>query len=213
MATDDRVEFESRASQVKRTPSQTSRPLTIAAIAALAIAAGILAWMLIGRDDDETVGAAPTELPSTMPTTPAETITQPAIQTAAQLRVLAQVKGTPIYWAGRRGDSQLEVSQTSTGTIYVRYLPKGAAAGDVTPYLTIATYDRPNGFQEVQSAAETEGTETISLENGGLAVYDPRSPTNVHLAFPGQSYQIEVYEPTGVLAANLVRRGAIRPVG
>lgn len=185
------------------------------AVVALAVAAGVLAWVLIGRgDDSESSATTPaTTLPATPESaTPAETITQPAIQTPRQLRVLAHVKGTPIYWAGPRNRTRLEVSQTSTGTVYVRYLPEGVAAGDVTPYLTVATYARPNAFEEVQSAAKNEGTQTIELPDGGVAVYDPRTPTNLHMAYPDQAFQVEVYDPTGTEAPSLVQSGAIRPV-
>ena len=37
-------------------------------------------------------------------------------------------------------------------------------------------------------------------------------PTNVHLAFPGEAYQVEVFSPEGDLALRLVSNGKIQPV-
>jgi hypothetical protein len=36
-------------------------------------------------------------------------------------------------------------------------------------------------------------------------VYDPASLTNLHLAYPGQSFQIEVFAPDTATAKRLVR--------
>jgi hypothetical protein len=95
----------------------------------------------------------------------------------------------------------------------VRYLPAGARAGDLAPHLTVATYPTPNGFTEIKAAAKNAKTKTIRLAGGGLAVYDLATPTNVHLAFPAQKYQVEVFSPDKGTATSLVSRGAIRPIG
>ena len=57
--------------------------------------------------------------------------------------------------------------------------------GDLEPHLTVATYARPNGYAEVQAAAKNEGSQHRA-RGGGLAVYDAKAPTNVHLALPGR---------------------------
>ncbi len=184
------------------------------AVAALAVAGGLVAWVLVDRSDyDQSAQGttAPAATP-TSPAAPAETVGQPAIRTIAELRAAAEISPNPIYWAGARAGTQLEVSQTSGGTVFVRYLPQGTAAGDTQPHLTVATYARPNGYAEVQAAAKNDGSRSLELEGGGLAVYDPRVPGNVHLAFPGQTYQIEVFSPEDDLALRLVTNGKIRPV-
>jgi hypothetical protein len=97
-------------------------------------------------------------------------------------------------------------------TSFVRYLPAGTAAGDMQPHLTVATYARPNGFAEIQAAAKNPKAKTIDLEGGGIAVYDPAVPTNVHLAYAEDAYQVEVFSPDAGVALRLVTKGAIRPV-
>ena len=111
-----------------------------------------------------------------------------------------------------RAGTRLELSQARSGTSFVRYLPKDVPAGDPHPQLTVATYARPNGFAEIQAAAKNRAPRRCELCGGGLAVYDPRVPTNMHLAYPGDPYQIEVFSPKGDLALRLVSGRAIRPV-
>ena len=72
----------------------------------------------------------------------------------------------------------------------------------------LSTDPRP----EVQAAAKNEGSRSVDLDGGGLAVYDTKAPTNVHLAFPDEAYQVEVFSPTGDLALRLVANGKIQPV-
>ena len=181
---------------------------------ALAVAGGLLAWVLIDRSDDEGAaqGTTATETSSTLPSTPSETVSQPAIRTIAELRAVAAARSSPIYWAGARADTRLEVSETSSGTVFIRYLPAGSGAGELEPHLTVATYARPNGYAEVQAAAKNEGSRSIELDGGGLAVYDTKAPTNLHLAFPGEAYQVEVFSPEDDLALRLVSNGKIQPV-
>ena len=194
----------------KRGPGNGVR---LGALIALAVAGGLLAWVLVDRsDDDDAAQGTTATTTSSLPSTPTETVTQPAIRTIAELRAMAAASSTPIYWAGARADTRLEVSETSSGTVFVRYLPAGSGAGDLDPHLTVATYARPNGYAEVQAAAKNEGSRSIELEGGGLAVYDAKAPTNVHLAFPGEAYQVEVFAPAGDLALRLVSNGKIQPV-
>ena len=76
----------------------------------------------------------------------------------------------------------------------------------------MATYPRPNGYAEVQAAAKDDGSKSFDLADGGLAVYDPASPTNVHVGFPGRAYQIEVFAPENGLALRLVTNEKVKPV-
>ncbi len=195
------------------TRDRSRKVVGLGAVVALALAAGLVAWVLVDRDDEQETAAAPTQ-PAVTPTLPAtpESVTTPAIRSVEELRQAAAGSPIPVYWAGRRGASRLELSQTSTGTVFVRYLPPGTSAGDLAPRLTVATYPRPNGFAEVRAASRKAGTRTIALTGGGLAVYDPQTPTNLHLAFPNEAFQVEVFGPTGRVALDLVESGAIRPV-
>jgi hypothetical protein len=194
-----------------------SRPeIRLGAIVAAAVAAGLVVWVLVGRSDDSDTpeAAAPavtTTLPAVTPT-PAQAASRPSIETVAQLRAAAAASALPLYWAGPKAGTRLEYSQVPGVTAFVRYLPEGTPAGDLQPHLTVATYARPNGFAEVQAASKNPRAKTIDLTGGGLAVYDPAVPTNVHLAYPTDAYQVEVFSPEPGVAQRLVSKGAIRPV-
>jgi hypothetical protein len=119
----------------------------------------------------------------------------------------------PFNWVGSRRGTRIELTRTPGGTIFIRYLPPTAHAGDVRPFLTVATYPQAHSFAEVENAAEDRNDRKIELAGGAIAVYDATRPTNVHIAYPAQPYQVEVYAPAPGLARRLVAAGAVRPVG
>lgn len=199
----------------ERRPARDSRrDVRLGAILALAVAAGLIVWVIVGRSDDSSDSAEPSVTATTPATTPVapQPASQPSIETVAQLRAAARASDVPLYWAGPKAGTRLEFSQVPGVTAFVRYLPNGTQAGDLQPHLTVATYARPNGFAEVQAASKNPKAKTIDLKGGGLAVYDPAVPTNVHLAYPDDAYQVEVFSPDAGVALRLVSNGTIRPV-
>jgi hypothetical protein len=173
--------------------------LGVAAVVAIGIAAGLLAWFLVGRSDDDSTSAAPT----------APSAGVPEIASLDDLRALAD-SGDTFYWAGVRSGTRIELTATD-GTVFIRYLLPGQPAGTSAPVLTVATYPRANAFEEVSNVAEGENVTTIDLPRGGLAVVDETGGTNVHLAYPDAPYQAEVYSPRVGEARALVENGTIRP--
>ena len=133
----------------------------------------------------------------------------PEIASLADLRALAD-SGETFYWAGVRSGTQIELA-ASDGTVFIRYLPPGEPAGSTAPALTVATYPRANAFDEVSRAAEDADATQLELPRGGLAVAGGTGGTNVHLAYPGQPYQVEVYSPRVGEALRLVANGTVRP--
>lgn len=47
---------------------------------------------------------------------------------------------------------------------------------------------------------------------GGLAVISERTPTSVHVVYPGAKYQVEVFDPSGDNARRIALSGSIKPV-
>ncbi len=212
---DSKSASEPEASPASRRPARTSDPtVRLGAIVALAVAAGLVVWVLVGRSNDSSKSSVPpvtTAIPAATPAAP-QAASQPSIQTVAQLRAAAAAGAVPLYWAGPKTGTRLEFSQVPGVTSFVRYLPTGTPAGDLQPHLTVATYARPNGFAEIQVASKSPKAKTIHLPGGGLAVYDPSVPTNVHLAYPKDAYQVEVFSPEAGVALRLVEEHVIRPV-
>jgi hypothetical protein len=136
---------------------------------------------------------------------------KPTAASVHALKSLAKELGHPIYWAGARPAYRYELSRTTSGNVFIRYLPAGVKVGDPRArYLTVATYPFPGAFAAVTKAAA--GAATIKLAHGGIGVVDRAYPKSIHVAYPGVAYQIEVYDPSPSAGRKLVASGAISPV-
>lgn len=117
-------------------------------------------------------------------------------------------------WAGPKAGTTYELTQTTDGRIYIRYLPAGVKVGDQRPnYLTVGTYPQTGALAVLQAGAAKTHAETIKLSGGGLASIDKNKPTSVYVAFPGQDLQVEVFDPSAARARHLVTIGRITPIG
>jgi hypothetical protein len=164
----------------------------IAAVVAVALGIGFLAWLLLKDGGDD----------------------QSAKEVSVQeLEDAAASQDQPVFWAGPQTGAKYELTETEDGSVYVRYLTGEAEAGDPNPsFLTVATYPLPNGYARVVAAGRREGAETRRIRGGGLAVLDPQRPSSVYLGYPRGKYQVEVYHPSPNRARDLVLSGAIEPV-
>jgi hypothetical protein len=138
----------------------------------------------------------------------------PLAVTPDKLRELAASLGYPIYWAGPRAHMTYELTRTAQGT-FVRYLPAGVPVGEKKPYLTIGTYPLAHAYAVTKAGAKKDGRDavTLNLPNGRIAVYAKGRSTNVHLADPGSSVQVEIYDPSPKVPPKLASSGLIAPVG
>jgi hypothetical protein len=134
---------------------------------------------------------------------------QPRAVSAGDLRALAASLGHPLYWAGPRSGDRYELTRTASGSVFVRYLPAGAAVGTSVPYLTVATYPFPGAYGALQALARQSGVRELKLSGGGIAVVDQRNPKSIHLAFPGSPYQVEVFAPSPRQALRVVTAGEV----
>lgn len=119
----------------------------------------------------------------------------------------------PVYWIGPANSGTLEVTRTSRGAVFVRYLPAGVAVGDRAPsYTTIATYSTPDAYATTQHSSGFRGFRHADAPNGGLAVWRVKLPTSVYLAFPNSDYLVEVFDPSPRRARSLALSARIRRV-
>lgn len=101
-----------------------------------------------------------------------------------------------MYWVGPRTDTTYEVTQTTDGRIYVRYLPRRTTVGTTKPFLTVGTYPVRDALQATEAKAAAAGSVRVRAGSGGIAFYARDRPTNVYEAFPGVDYQLEIYDPS-----------------
>jgi hypothetical protein len=119
----------------------------------------------------------------------------------------------PVYWAGERQGTELELSRPEPGQTYIRYLTDGAEAGDErADFLTVGTYAQADPVAALERQGETPGG-VIGEAPGNATVYFNRNqPRSVYLAYPGVEAQIEVYDPSFKRALQLVNSGQIVPI-
>ncbi len=167
--------------------------LQFGAVVLVVIAVAVVAWLLLKEDDSADEGQA-------------------ASASVADLQEEAASSDQPIFWAGERAGFSYELTKTPQGT-FVRYLPQGVDAGDPRPnFLTVATYDLPNGYARVQAASRRPGARRRNIANGGVVLVNSRRPSSVYVAYPRGRYQIEVYDPSPGRALDLAASGEIQQV-
>jgi hypothetical protein len=186
----------------ERPVSPWTRPdVRIGAVVAVALAIAFIVWLIVRGGG----GSSGTTSTSTLPAA------APKAATVAQLRDLAVSAGHPIYWAGPEHGRVYELTVTSSGRIYVRYLPHGAAIGNNGSYTFVGTYPFPNAYQALKTLAK-KGDVSFDVPGNGIAVYSNSTPTNVYVAFPGTNEEIEVFDPSPKHARALIASGQIAPV-
>jgi len=168
----------------------------LGAVLAAALVLGFGVWLLVKRDDD----AGPERA-------------EPVATTVADLRLLDDQSGHPVYWVGPRPGTKYEVTRTSNGNVYIRYLTEAAPVGDERPnYLTVGSYPFKQAYATLRQSARKQDTKSGRLPNGGLYVVSRGRPNSVYVAYPGSDVQIEVFSPSASQARQFVTSGKLRRV-
>jgi len=137
----------------------------------------------------------------------------PAAVSESQLKSLASQSSQPIYWAGPKHGTY-ELTRTTDGRTYIRYLPSADKVGDRTPnYLTVGTYPTKQAFSALRRAAARDGAVSANVDHGGLLVFNNSAPKSVYFSYTKSGYQVEVYDPSPLQARGLVLSGSIKPIG
>ena len=166
-------------------------------VAAVAAVAGIAVWLILHFEGSGAGGKASSSSTDV---------------SARSLVALAASLGRPVYWAGPEDGVTYEFTETADRRVYVRYLPKGVAAGTTKPFLTVASYPVAHAFTITRKAAARSDAVRLRVGGGGVGFYSRARPTNVYVAFPHANVQIEVYDPAPAAAQKLVAAARIHPV-
>lgn len=178
-------------------PSLRLPHMRLGALIAVGLAAFVVGWVAMNRGDD-----APS-----VPGSGASAASE------SELKAFADSVSHPVYWAGPKEGYTYELTQTTNGLVYVRYLPEGTDVGDPrSQFLTVGTYPRAGAFAELQRAAKAKGAVSLKVGDDGLAVFSQSKPTSVYLGYPEAKYQVEVFHPSPDEARRLALSGAVVPV-
>jgi hypothetical protein len=172
----------------------------LGALLAIGAAAFFVAWLVLRDGGNSTTSGTPAP---------------GAVQAASRddLRSLAGSLDHPLYWAGVKKNFTYELTRTTDGRVYIRYLPAGVKVGDKrAKFLTIGTYPRKKAFAELERAAKSQGSVKVGFGHGGLMVFSQAKPTSVYFGFPNARFQVEVYDPSADTARRLVLAGQVVPI-
>jgi len=176
----------------------------VGAVVAVAVLVALVVWLLVRNNDNGSGSGSVANGPAI----------GPVAATPDRLRKLANEEGHDIYWIGPEDNTTYELTRTSAGRIFVRYLPKGVPVGvDKADYTIVGTYPVPDATSVLEGLAKKSGEQKLSVPGGGIAVYSDSQPTNVYVAYPGSNLQIEVFDPSAERAQRLVTSGQVEPVG
>jgi hypothetical protein len=171
----------------------------------IALAVAALVWLLFIKGDDDNSGSTEAGATKTV-----------QVVTADQLLGAIAGVGFPAYWVGERPDVQYEVTRISgsRNQVYVRYLPPDAEAETKDPYLTVGSYRVKDAYGVTQRQAnQPGGSSSFPIDGDGIALPNGADPRSVYVAYPGIDVQIEVYSPDAGESLQLVRSGALTPIG
>jgi len=205
------MQDEAKAPESAGSPLEGTKPLLrqprvrLGAVVALAAAAGIIAWVVIGTGDNNNNSSS---APATKG--PVAAAHGAVGLSASGLRTLARKVNQKIYWDGTKRGYLYELTRLNDGRIYVRYLPPGVKVGDKrSKFLIIATYPFPGAFSALQKVSHGKA---VKIPGGGIALVHQTYPKSVHVAFPGVDYQIEVYDPSPKRSLEVATSGKVQPV-
>jgi hypothetical protein len=187
-----------RAQTAGRLPASTASRRRLLFVVGGAIIVAFIAWLLLKGDDK---GTSPGRAPG-------------SAVSQSQLQALPGQAGHDVFWAGAQRGYTYELTQTSKGNIYIRYLPAGVEPNDPRPnFLTVGTYPRAGAYGVIKKVGRNPGSEVRQLAGGGIAVRSSTKPTSVFIAYPGKDFEVEVYDPSPSRALRLAVAGKISPLG
>lgn len=185
---------------VPQVKAPRSTYLQLGVLLGVALVAFVATWFLMHGNGSSTHVTVPP-------------VGKPAIVSEAQLKALAKETRFPVYWAGAKNGAY-ELTRTSGGRIYVRYLQSANELGTRSAkYLTVGTYPSKQAIVSLRRAAVRRGGLSLKIDKGGLLVFNTFAPTSVHFSYPKAPYQVEVYDPSPQVARTLVLSGAVKPIG
>jgi hypothetical protein len=124
--------------------------------------------------------------------------------TEAQLREVVAKNKLTAYWAGPETNALYSLVANSNGQVFVRYLPDGQGLSDTAAkYRVIASYPQANAYSVTQAAGNQANAISFINADGAQVFYSKNYATNVYLAYPESSSEVEIFDPGSGVALGL----------
>jgi hypothetical protein len=132
-----------------------------------------------------------------------QTLGQVAL-TESQLREVILKNKLTAYWSGPVDKALYSLVANSNGQVFVRYLPDGQGLSDTAAkYRVIATYPQPNAYAVTQAAGNQANAISFINADGAQVFYSKSYATNVYLAYPESTSEVEIFDPGNGVALGL----------
>jgi len=186
------------------TPSVNRQPMSsmqirVVVLVVLAVVVGVVLWLVLGHSSKgkhhgktyKTIG--------------------PIAFSSKNLKQESHFIHTRFFWAGPQQGDTYEFTRDRNGYLFVRYLPHGIHPGAKgAHYLIVVTYPFPGGYQALKHQAKSNA---LPGPDQSIVFQRPHDKKSVLMAFPGQDYQIEVFDPSPAVALATARSGKIKLIG
>lgn len=176
--------------------ADTNRIRSYIALALVGVAAILLLAWLVSDDGDSSSDSGAAEIVS-----------------PDSLEEAVGGESAPVYWAGEKPGTEIELSRPGEGRTYIRYLTDEAEAGDArADFLTVGTYAHSDPVAALRKQGNEPGGVLGTAPGKAVVYFSREDPKSVYLAYPGVDVEIEVFDPSFTRALQLVNSGQIVPV-
>lgn len=188
----------------------------IGAVVAIAVAGGLLGWLLTRGGNDSS--SAPTtqsiRAGQTLPGFPPGAHIGPTIGSKETLALMQRALHQPVYWLGPQTGNRVEFEKFGNGNVYLTYLPAGvSSSGDRTKYLVVGTYPVRKATTGLKAVAKAVGGEILDRKDGAIVLITPKHPKSAYIAYPKADYEVEIYSPKAQEARTLAQSDKLQLVG
>lgn len=136
------------------------------------------------------------------------------IVSVGELEEFAASAAHAVYWAGTIPGKEIELSESGSGNVQLRYLDDGTeAGGGGAGVLTIGSYPIADPAGALKGFAERKGAIVRHSPDGREVVASAEKTSSVYFTGEDGSVQVEVYDPSAKRAMSLALSNRVQPVG
>jgi hypothetical protein len=116
--------------------------------------------------------------------------------TQQELTDILKEEDLAAYWLGPQAGAKYTLNVTAGNQVFIRYLPNGEGLEDISQsYIVVATYQQEDAYTITEAAGTQADSVSFMNAEGGMVYYSKLLPTNVYVAYDGEPFSIEIFDP------------------